>query len=455
MIRIARRAPHAHHAHRHPAPFQPPASVHRGEGYGMPFWLAYAANFLVSVGVAVLVRYGDFITLLGGTEFHLGWIVGIGMIGSLGMRLAMGVGIDRYGPRPIWFGSIFLFVATCLAHLAIVSHTGPAIYLLRVAYCCSLAGIYGASLTFVSGRAPLARMAELIGILGTSGFVGSMVGTSLGDVLRGSGTIERWQLNQMFIAAALLGVAAIPLSWLATRRSSPPPQHASPPALHVLRRYRPGWLLLALVMATGAALNLPSTFLPNYAAELAIPRIGLFFTVYSITAVLTRVLTRRWPQRLGLRTMLLWGTVGLVTSQLLFLLVEREWQLVLPAIAFGMSHAVLFPATVAAGNCRFPQQHRGLGTTLVLATWDVGQLIGMPVAGAIVHYGELKGLPAYPAMFLTFAAVVAVAGVCYALGTTAASPSAASMPQPEEPAADREEPRPRRAKAHKVVGGRR
>ena len=82
--------------------------------------------------VAVLYRYADFVTLLGGTEFHLGWIVGVGMVGSLAMRMVLGSWIDRYGAGLLWLGSTLLFVVTCFAHLAVASHTGVAIYLLRI-----------------------------------------------------------------------------------------------------------------------------------------------------------------------------------------------------------------------------------------------------------------------------------------------------------------------------------
>ena len=59
---------------------------------------------------------------------------------------------------------------------------------------------------------------------------------------------------------------------------------------------------------------------------------------------------------------------------------------------------------VAAGSVTFPLRHRGLATVLVLATWDLGQLIGAPTAGAVLQYSPLAGLPPYPTMFLTMAA---------------------------------------------------
>ena len=89
------------------------------------------SSLLQAAAVSLLFRYADFVAVLGGTEFHLGWIVGVGMVGSLAMRMVLGSWIDRYGARPLWIGSILLFTATCFAHLAIASYAGVAIYLLR------------------------------------------------------------------------------------------------------------------------------------------------------------------------------------------------------------------------------------------------------------------------------------------------------------------------------------
>jgi len=381
--------------------------------YGRPFWLAYVANTLVMVAIALLFRYADFITHLGGTELHLGWIVGIGMVGSLAMRLALGLGIDRYGPRHIWLGSVLLFAAACFAHLAIGSCHGPAIYLLRIAWCCSVAGIFGASMTFVSARASAARTAEMIGMLGTAGFVGTVIGTQLGDFLLGTKTIATDQIRQMFLAAGALGCGSAVFVWAATLRAPRPRPVPPMPLVQTLRRYHPGRVIL-MGVAMGVGLGLPGTFLRTYAAELDITRIGLFFGVYALTAIVTRVLTRRLPERYGNTPMILAGIGGLVVSQLLFLVVGNEWLLIVPGIGYGVSHAVLFPSVVAAGSRSFPPQRRGLGTTLILAMWDTGMLIGAPLAGGIVHLSAGLGVPPYPTMFLTMACLLGSVGIYFA-----------------------------------------
>ena len=375
--------------------------------------MAYISNTLVMVGVALLYRYADFVTYLGGTEFHLGWVVGVGMVGSVVMRLWLGTGIDRHGPRLIWLGSLLLVAGVCWAHLAIARYDGLWIYVLRVLYCTALAGVFGASTTFIAGGAGGPRMAELIGMLGTSGFLGMMLGTHLGDFICGAESLQRWHVDWMFLAAGLLAAAAVPFAWLSTRGVGRPKHSESAPALQVVRRYQPG-MVLVLGVATGAALVLPATFLRTFAAELDIPRIGLFFSVVAVTAFSTRVLARRLPGRIGLPRMILIGLGVMAAAQLLFLPVQSEWQLVIPGLAHGVAQAILYPTVTAAGSSRFPVRYRGLGTTLVLAAIDVGQLIGAPAAGVILHASDWLGLDSYATLYLVMSAVLVMVAGLYA-----------------------------------------
>ena len=402
--------------------------------YGRPFWNAYASNFMVMIAVALLYRYADFVTVLGGSELHLGWIVGIGMVGSLVARLLLGSIIDSHGARCVWLAATALMIVCCLAHVVVTSYHGPTIYLLRILYCCSLAGIFGASMTFISGRAPTARMAEMFGMLGTSGFLGTIVGTQVGDLACGTATISRFQTDLLFIISAAFGVAAFGFAWLATRGQTAPPARRRPPVLWILRRYQPGTILLVSA-AMGVGIGLPATFLRTYAAALDITRIGLFFLVYSPTAIITRIATRRLPERLGLRPMILIGMTFILVSQFVFLVVWDEWSLMLPGFTYGVGHAILFPTTIALGSGAFPNRYRGLGTTLMLAGYDFGQLIGAPIAGWIVHSSASVGLPGYPIMFCSVAALFAVIEAVFALATSAGRhvPDASASPSLPSP----------------------
>jgi MFS family permease len=186
--------------------------------------------------------------------------------------------------------------------------------------------------------------------------------------------------------------------------------------LWLLRRYHPGAVLIVGV-AMGAGLSLPGIFVRPFAAQLGIPGIALFFTIYPCTAFAVRMATRRWSRRYGVRPMILAGVGSLSLGMLAFLLVGTAWHLAAPAVLIGIAHALLFPNVVASGSGSFPARYRGLGTTLVLGMFDIGNLFGAPLVGGILKAATTAGIPAYPTMFATIAGVLALIGAAYAVAS--------------------------------------
>ncbi len=384
--------------------------------YGQVFWLAYVANALTMIALSILVRYADFVTYLGGAEGQLGLIVGIGMVGSLLMRFAQGVGIDRLGARTIWLWSLVFLVLSLWAHCLIQSANSPTIFLLRILMQTSVAGIFGASITYISRRVPPARMAEIIGTLGTSGFIGVLVGPQVADWICQGDSVDRMQLNSLFLTAGSLACVALCSAWAATRGQSVKSARRSPNLFALTRRYHPGVIML-VATAVGAGVSIPNTFLRTYAAEIHIPHIGIFFATYAITAFSVRMLTRRQFAARGNRFWVMWGLAAMTTSMLLYLTVHSTWQLMIPGSVAGIAHALLFPSVVASGSTAFPERYRGLGTTLTLGMFDVGALVGAPAVGGVLHFARHFGLPAYPIMFCCVALFMASIATIFWLRT--------------------------------------
>jgi MFS family permease len=381
--------------------------------YGRAFWSTYVANAAFTIAMAMMYRYADFVLYLGGNEWTVGRIVGVGMVGSLAMRFFQGFGIDHFGARRIWLWSVAVFALAIAAHVLVTSPDGPAIYALRILYTTSMAGVFGASITSVSRSLPLARMAEVIGSLGTSGFIGMALGPLVGDYFCGGASITRGDLNWLFGVAAALGVVSLLCAEFATRAEPRPRRRRRPPLVWLLRRYHPGFLMsLAVVMGVGFVL--PTTFLPTFAKELGIARTGPFFIVYAATAFVARLSTRTMPRRFGVRPMIFIGLAALVASMLAYLIVTSEWALMVPGVFAGIAHAVLFPAVTAQGSAAFPSRYRGLGTTVMLAMLDLGTLTGAPLVGGLVETSKSVNLPPYPTTFLVLSVGVIITAVAYA-----------------------------------------
>lgn len=405
------------------APIAPLADDWR-TAYDSVFWLTYLANASLMVAVSMLFRYSDFVKQAGGSPIRLGLIVGIGMLGSLAMRTLQGVGIDRFGPRRVWLVSLTMFIGSMAAHMAITSVDNPAVFIARNIMTTSLAGAFGASITFISLRVPQNRMAEMIGMLGTSGFVGMALGPALGDVLFSGPEITRAHVQRMFLLAAVAGGLSLFFAALATRGHLRRRLSRQPWPATLVRRYHPGVLLLVSA-AMGLGISLPGTFLRPYAESQGIEGIRVYFFVYAATAFLVRIATGRMPERIGDRPMILLGLGSLTASMLMYLVVRDQWTLASPALLAGIAHAFLFPSVIAGGSSTFPSRYRGLATTLMLALFDVGNLVGLPLAGFTVEYSPSFGLPPYPTMFVVIAASFAVVGILYLIfghGSASASP---------------------------------
>lgn len=395
------------------------ATATRDAAFGREFWFAYLANAATTTALGMLVRYADFVTYLGGTEFQLGLIVGLGASGNLLMRLIAAVGMDRHGTRGFWLVSAAILVASIGGNVFITTVDGPAIYLLRFVQAASMAGVFGASMTHVSRLAPPIRMAEMIGTLGTSGFIGLLLGPQIADWICASAPetpISRGQLDLLFSVSAALCTVAIVCAICSTHGSEHDPPRRHPPLAALLWRYSSG-LLLVVCAAVGAGLNLPGTFLRVFAVERGVEKIGLFFAVYAVTGFLTRLATRRVPERFGNRAIIIVGLALLVAGTLLYLVVENQWLLAIPGAAGGIAHALLFPSVVAGVSTAFPARYRGLGTTLALFCFDAGTLLGAPAIGASLKICRQAGWSPYPTTFALVALVLAAVGIVYWAGS--------------------------------------
>lgn len=397
--------------------------------YDVTFWLAYLSNALVSAGNTLLCRYADYVNFLGADEFHLGLIIGFGMVGSLVMRFALGHSIDRFGARRIWLLTILATTLGCIVHLGINDYRSFPIYLARVFYIISLAGVFSSSMTLISARAPKQRLAEVVGIYGSAGFAGILLGAPVADILFPAGITSVWESRLLFLTAGGMCLLSLPLAWVVPPERS----HRRPDVSRRIRRSllvsRPSLRepsLFRLVvryisvptviagMVAGAALSIPPSFLPRYVAEFGEHSVSGFLFLYAATAIVVRGILLPQVSGRKLDRVILLGTIILCISQLLFLIVRSPWQLVFPGVVFGVAHAFLFPAIVAAGSSTFPKRHRGLATTLMMATFDAGLFVGGPLAGVTLRVAGDLGWPRYPTMFSVISACLVIFAIYYA-----------------------------------------
>lgn len=376
--------------------------------YTRVFWLSYLANALGVMANALTFRFADFISSLGGKEFHSGWIVSTGVILAIVARFGLGQLLDRWGARPIWLGSTILFIISCVLFACEATLSWP-LFVFRVLFSVGLAGMFSSSIVHIQNLAPPHRRTEIIGSLGSSGFIGMIAGPLVGDQIFRSLPTGPARYSIMFLSSAVLGLIYFCLVWIITLGERHQSQGESVSAHRLIIRYWPGPIAIVSMMM-GLGFTVISVFLTRFATYLGLANISTFFIGYAVAAFTFRLGTRNWTETLGRHRMVLIGLSGIGLGQLIFLLVRSEWHLLFPALMCGFGHALLFPAVVSLGSGKFPPNYRGTGTTMILGFTELGTVVMGPILGAILDAYDGRG---FPQMFLTTGGIILSVSVYY------------------------------------------
>jgi len=354
--------------------------------YGRTFWLAYLANSALVMGNALTFRFAELVHYLGGNESAAGDIVAFGTAVAVILRLSISHVLDDYGTRRLWPICSMLYIGGCLLFLT-ATELSWILFAARAAFFVGLTGMFACSMTHIQNHVPPNRRTEIIGNLGSSGFVGMILGSNFGDWILLVVPDHRTKFLVLFGGAALIGTCYLVIVILLTREHEYVRPARTPPAFRLLLRFWPGAVVVA-AMIMGLGVTATQTFLTRFATHQKIEGIGAFFTGYAISAFVFRLLVQNWSRTIGRHWMLVRGLLGHVSGHLLLAFVTQWWQFIPASILCGFGHALLFPAVVSLGSGAFPKECRGTGTAIILGFTDFGSLIFAPILGRIIDdYG--------------------------------------------------------------------
>ncbi len=382
--------------------------------YDIVFLCCYLANVCMMSSVSLLFRYSDFIQFAGGDESNLGLIVGLGTVGAIVFRIVQGSAIDRLGAITIWCLSLIGLGLSLLWHLFINDVGSWQVFAARLLMNTCIAGVFGAWLSFVTLRVGQYHVAEVIGVVGSSGFIGMAIGPVIGDWIFATHETLEQKVHFMFLTGTALVAVSLLGAVAAGILNKTPMVHREFPdrtsVFGLLRDYHPGFLLvIAAVMGLG--ISIPGNFLRPFAESQQIQTIYIFFVTYNVVAFVSRLTFRKAPQQLGLRNTILLGLGLMAVSMLLYLVVDSPVKLMIPATVAGLAHSFLFPSVVAGGTAIFPKRNRGVATSLMLAMYDVGVLVGSPLAGYSISFSRSMKWPDYPITFLLMGLIIAAMAI--------------------------------------------
>jgi len=386
--------------------------------YTARFFQVCAAVTVFMTGVALQFHFGQYVEFLGHGVDTLGRVLSASMIGTLAIRLRIGRWIDRFGCRPVWLVGTAL-VAAAVGSMQLTSSLG-AIVVLRMLTTMATAAVMTTVAVFAAQIAPPTRRAESIGTIGLAGFFGMMVGPALGDWIFAIDPSSSTPYRIFFsVSAACSLLAGAVMLWpvpsgrisqgAASEGSVLSGGRGRAAQWRVIVRHWPGTVFLVGVVFA-MAFCVQSLYLERVADLRGFRDIKVFFFVYAPAAMALRILFRRLPERLGRTRTLLLGLMLMSAGLLALAPVHSQSGLVIPAALMGSGHCFVFPSMVDLATYRFPAEHRGTGTSLILSAGDVGTLLGFALLGEFIEsWGVNVALVALATLVLLGGGVFAIA----------------------------------------------
>ena len=372
--------------------------------YNRDFLLALFGYFFLFLAVSLFFLFPVVLQSYGSSQSRIGLIMGVYSVVAIAVRPLFGRMIDvRGGRRLAILGALLLVVTTPLFHF--VRDAGWLPLALR-----SLAGIgWGVSMTatisMCSDLAPVDRLAKSMGVIGVAGLVANAIGPLLAEeLLRGGGPGRLYDASLLFLAAALACL-------LLTREVVRPDCDARPSGRRALRAVP--WVLVAIIAGMpvfhGAIRGAMIYFIAVFGHSVGIARVGTFFLVFSLAAILTRFRLGDLSDRRGRKAVILPAALIIAANLFVIAQVRGLPLLIVTGFVGGIGQGLIFPALSTYIIDFLGRENKGLAISLYNSLFDVGMGLGSPLFGWVSDAAGYRWMYRIAAIFLLAATAVFMA----------------------------------------------
>ncbi len=367
--------------------------------YGREFWYVFIASCAFNTVSNLFVLFPLYVVDLGGGPSAIGAIVGTGSAFALFARPGVGPAIDRWGRRStaMWF---MLFDVFAVALYLTIHSLGWPIYAVRAIHGAIEGTARVALFAMVYDLLPEGREGEGMSLFSLCGMGPAAIAPALGEIL-----VKRAGFSAFFCAAVLMLIAGAYVTSLIPDKHERP-QHSDEiaPGQYAALVKNPE-LMTLWVMTLLFALSISSrlSFVAPFAYHKGIARVGGYFAIYSIAAVIQRVFGGRIMDRIGLERMIAPSMFVMGIGLAMIAGTGHMGMLSWAALIGGLGHGYLYPALSALVIARTPVSTMGRSSTLYTSLYDFGAMAG-PYA-----FGVMGGYLGYGPIFIA-SGLIAVAG---------------------------------------------
>ena len=389
----------------------------------LPTARLWTRDYLLDLLVAhcIFASYGAMFTLIplyvierGGADWQIGIVIGSFGIVGLVVRPFAGQWIHSIGAKRIAFTGTAVFGVATLLHILAVD-----VWLIVPARALQGVGLALCSVstsTIVANLAPGHRRAEAVGYMGNTISAAGLYAPSVAFWV-----LQSYGFEAAFIFAAafnLMGcVAALGMS--EGRTNLPVQPGTQGDKVPLINRHA---IFPTLVFVTYTLTTAPvSTFLPQLAEERNFGNPGLYFTMYSITSMVSLAISGTVSDRLGRGAVIVPGL--LIAAAGMFILATAEIRLLFmfSGVLSGLGFGMIQPAIQSLIVDRVPPRERSSGLATLLSGWDIGG------SGGAFAFGSIGAVTGAAATFAIAGAGTVIGAIGYVAGSVRARKKSATM----------------------------
>jgi MFS family permease len=375
-----------------------------GSFWNRDFVVALLGYFFLYMSISLLFLLPLFLGQFSPSKSQVGLVMGVHSVMAILVRPFFGRMIDVRGGKGIsLLGIAVLFAATPLFHL--VRDAGALPLFLR-----ALSGVgWGISMTatisLCSDLSPAQSLAKSMGIIGIAGLVANALGPLAAEEI-----IHRFGYGALFNAALLFLAAS--MACILLTREIPRTNRGGPSKQRFLRTV-PIWALLiisAMPAFHGAVRGTMIYFIALFGKSIDIGRVGPFFVVFSLAAILTRFGLGDLSDRRGRKRTIFLSAVIISVNLFAISQVRTFGMLVVMGFIGGLGQGLIFPALSTYIVDFMGRENKGLAISLYLSLFDVGMGLGSPFFGWISDRLGYRKMYMAAGLFLLASTLIFMAG---------------------------------------------
>jgi len=343
----------------------------------------WSANYLLAIAVSMTV--GTAISMLmttlpiyarelGGNNTFSGLVVGIYAFSSLLCRPFVGRLLDVRGRKPVLlFGLAVLSVVFLLYGFA---GGITALFLLRIVQGVGFSAHNTAVNTIAADLVPASRLSEGIGYFSISLTLPTAFGPSLGLWL-----IDKWNYRVLFLAAFFLALAGLVMTLFIKTGAERAEKRA--PAAHAGLFEKTALPASAVMFTVALGLSGIITFVSLFGQARNIGSIGLYFTVYALALLLTRLFSGRLADNAGTAMVAVPALISMGTAFVILAFSYKLTPSLVSACFFGAGYGAVLPVMNAVVLRSCESSRKGAANATFTAVMDIGMGLGSIVWGVV------------------------------------------------------------------------